>query len=398
MEEKPAILGGKPIFEEQIPIIRPTIKDYATEQFMEKIRKILESNRVTNSENVKMLEAKIAEYSGVKEAVCVSSCTSGLVLAIQALGLQGKEVLVPSFTFHSTAHACKWNNCKIKFIECNEKTFNVSIGDLEEKITRETAGIIGVHVFGNPCETKKIQEIADARGIKIVYDSAHGLGATQSGKKVGSFGTCEVFSASPTKLLVTMEGGIVTTNDSELAKKLRIARNYGDSGNYDCEFAGLNARMEEINATLGIEMLSKINEYVANRNEYANKYTARLEKIPGITFQEITHDSTSTYKDFAILINEEKFGVGRNEVYEALKKENIASKKYFHPPVHQQKAYRTGETMLNTEKISNSVLCVPIYSKMTDETINGVCKAVAQIQNYAEEIKKNSKVMNWKLR
>lgn len=390
MNEKPAILGGKPIFEKMVPIIKPSIDKYVDGPFLEEIKGILKSNMVSGVNiYVKKLENAVSEYIGVKNVVLLSSCTSGLLLSIQALGLRNKEVLVPSFTFSATAHAAYWNDCKIKFVDCDPETFNISIEDLQEKITDKTAGILPVHLFGNPCDVKALREITEDWDLKIVFDSAHALGSVHDGKKIGQFGDVEIFSASPTKLLTTMEGGILTTNNDELAKTIELTRNYGNYPDYTCKIPGLSARMPEINATLGLYMLRDIDTFVKNRNEYVKLYKQKLRGIHGLKYQKISENSVSAHKDFAIVIDENKFGLSRDALCDALSKENIMTKKYFYPPLHMLEAYRSFVTgkLPNTEYLSENIVCFPIHNFMDADLIDKICLAIKRIYESAEEVR-----------
>ncbi len=257
-------------------------------------------------------------------------------------------------------------------------------------MTKDTAAIIGVHIFGNPCDIKALQDIAEDHNVKLLFDSAHAFGASYDDKKIGGFGDVEVFSCSPTKLFITMEGGIVGTEDDKLAAELKIARNYGNLPDYRCKIPGLNARMTEINAALGIEMLKNIEEMVANRNNYAALYKKLLGKVPGIKFQEPTKGAKHAYKDFGILVDPKEFGVNRDILYDALAKENVMTKKYFYPPVHKLEAYSgiSSAGLSNTERVSNNVLCLPIHSYMDKELIEKISYAIERIGKNAKEIAK----------
>lgn len=386
--EKPAILGGEPLFKRPVPIIKPPTGRYATGEFLSQIKGILESGMVTNHVRVKELEKNIATYLGVKNAVGLSSCTLGLMLSLKLLGLSKKKIILPSFTFVATANAAYWDDCKMVLADCDPDTFNISPADVQEKMTKDTAAIMGVHIFGNPCDINALGEIAEDHNVKLLFDSAHAFGASYDDKKIGGFGDVEVFSCSPTKLFITMEGGIATTENDELAEELKVARNYGNLPDYRCKSPGLNARMTEINALLGIEMLKDMDEIVKNRNEYVALYKKLLGKLPGIKFQERTKGATHSYKDFGIVLDPQEFGVNRDLLSEALAKENVMTKKYFYPPVHKLEAYSssTSVDLPNTEYISNNILCLPIYSYMDKKLIENICVAVERIHKFSKEI------------
>lgn len=386
--EKPAILNGKPIFEKAMPIIKPNANEFA-EECSEKIRNILKSNMLTNVNiYVREFEKKAGEYLKVKNAIAISSGTSGLILSLHALGIKNKEIILPSFTFSASVHACYWNNCKIIFGEIDD-TFTLDIEDVKNKITKKTSAIMGVHMYGNPCNIKALKEIAEDNNLKIVYDAAHAFGSKYFSQQIGSFGDAEVFSLSPTKLITTFEGGLITTNDKKFAEKLRVLRNYGNNADYTCDLPGLNARMPEVNAILGISMMEHIDEYVKNRNNYVSLFKKGLIDIKGISYQKIRENCVSTNKDFSLIIDEKKFGMNRDYLEIALQKENISTKKYFFPPMHKLKAYKNikAKNLDYTEKISNNVLSLPIYNKMEKETIEKICFAIKRIYENAEKVK-----------
>jgi dTDP-4-amino-4,6-dideoxygalactose transaminase len=314
------------------------------------------------------------------------------MLTLKALGIKDGEVLIPSFTFPATAHAVHWSNLKIRLIDCDPKKFTIDVNDLQEKITDKTKVIMPVNIFGNPCDIEEISQIAKDNSLKVVYDSAHGFGAKYRGKRIGQFGDAEVFSGSPTKAFTTVEGGIVSTNDSEIARKVDIGRNYGHSGNYNCEMPGLSARMSELHAAVGLNQLPYVDSDISKRNALADAYKRGLRKVPGIRFQELNTGCTSTYKDFAVLIDPNEFGLNRDELSTALDKENVMTRKYFYPPINMQDCYpelKTEENAFpNTSKVSRNVLSLPMFSELTDGQISGAVDAIARVQAHANEVRK----------
>jgi dTDP-4-amino-4,6-dideoxygalactose transaminase len=388
--EKPAVLNGKPVFKQLLPIVRPPVKRHI-KSILADYKQIFQSGMITNSEYVKRLENAVAEYIGVKRCIATGSCTAALMLTIQALDIPKGEVLIPSFTFPATAHAAHWTSLNIGLLDCDPETFTIDTGDLESKITSKTKLIMPVHVFGNPCNIYKITKIAESNSLKVIYDSAHGFGAKYKDKNIGQFGDAEVFSGSPTKAFTTVEGGIVTTNNPEIAQKIEIGRNYGQPGNYNCEKPGLSARMSELHAAVGLNLLPKVNSDIKRRNQIATRYKRRLGRLPGIEFQKIPPESYSTYKDFAILINEEEFQLNRDELADALAKENIMTRKYFNPPLHMQRCYPELNTKAsdfpNTTEISSKVLCLPMFSELTNAQVDGVTQAIIKIHSNAKQVK-----------
>ncbi|NDQ55800.1 MAG: DegT/DnrJ/EryC1/StrS family aminotransferase [Acidipila sp.] len=382
LTERPAIVGGKPFFAERLPIVSP--EGLPGESFVEAVRQVLSSRMLTNGARVRDFEEAASAYLGTPHCVAVSSCTSGLLLALRALELSG-EVILPSFTFYATAHSVLWNGLKPVFADCDPDTFCISPADVSNKLTSRTAAILAVHMYGHPADVEALQKIAGERGIPLIFDAAHAFGSKFNGQRVGGFGTSEVFSFSPTKLLVAAEGGLVTTRDGALARKLRAGRNYGDAGNYDPEMAGLNARMSEIHAALARLGLDGIDDRIARRNEIRLRYESRLGDLPGIKFQQIRPGYSTTCKDFSVLVDEAEFGAPRDWLYEALTLENIQVRRYFWPPVHRQKLYRTlwdGSPLPVTDHVSGRILSLPIYSSLSDATVDKVSDAIARLHAY----------------
>jgi dTDP-4-amino-4,6-dideoxygalactose transaminase len=364
-----------------IPFAKPCIDSYINKEFLNKVNRVLSSGKITNDEKVIAFEDGVKDYLKVKNAVAVSSCTSGLILTQKLLGFSGKEILIPSFTFSATPISSFWNNCKIKFIDCDRETFNISIDDLQNKISKNTGGIIPVHIFGNPCEVKAISEIAEDYKVPVIYDAAHALGSVYHGKSVGGFGDAEVFSFSPTKIITTMEGGVISTDNMFLASGLRKARCYGNHEDYQVDMAGLNARLNEVSALLGLEMLGDIDTIISNRNCYADLYKKRLNGVRGVSFQRTEDKCVQSFKDFAILINAEEFGMSRDDLADVLLSKGIGVKKYFNPPCHRLRLFwnHFGE-LPNTDFVSDNVLCLPIYNYMDEDVINRVCDVIKSIQ------------------
>jgi dTDP-4-amino-4,6-dideoxygalactose transaminase len=227
--------------------------------------------------------------------------------------------------------------------------------------------------------------------LKLIFDAAHAIGAKYNGNLVGGFGDAEVFSLSPTKILTAGEGGIVATNDDVLAGNIRIGRDYANPGDYNCQFAGLSARMAEFNAILGLKNLETIEEKVARRNGIADVYKENLKGLPGISFQEAAPGSRCSYKDVSILIDPKKFGLTRDVLADCLVKENIMTKKYYYPPIHKQRfitsMFKADESKLKvTNYVSGNILSLPIFTHMKDKDIAAICGAISNIYKHPSQI------------
>jgi dTDP-4-amino-4,6-dideoxygalactose transaminase len=369
----------QPAREAPIRFIKPTLPLIG--QILDRFLTSFDDGMLTNGAVVARLEAAVAQRLRVSHCVAVSSCTSGLALVLRALGVKG-QVILPSFTFFATGHAALWNGLEPVFADCDPSAWTIDPTSLERAITSRTSAILAVHLYGNPAPIETIQRIATKHGLKLIFDAAHAFGSTYNGSPVGGFGDAEVFSLSPTKLLVAGEGGLVCTNDASLARLVRAARSYGDTGNYDPELVGLNARMTEFNAALALADLSLLDDKLRRHNQIAETYATLLAGTPGIGFQHVRECDSSSYKDFSILVSPREFGMDRDQLGDALLEQGIPTKKYFYPPLHRQKVFanHAGNTNLEiTETISRRVLSLPIYHSLHDETVEMITSSIRQL-------------------
>jgi dTDP-4-amino-4,6-dideoxygalactose transaminase len=341
---------------------------------------------VTKGVQLMAFEQAVAAHLGVDHAVAVSSCTTGLALTYRALGLNG-PVIVPSFTFMATVSALIWAGATPRFVEIDPATTNLDPAAVRAALTPDVVGIVAVHNFGNPAAIRELETIAADAGVPLVFDAAHGFGARYEHQPVGRFGRAESFSLSPTKLLIAGEGGIVATNDAELARRIRVGREYGNDGHYGTEFAGINARMAEYSAILGRHSLAQLETAAENRNRYASHYRQQLGDLPGIGFQSVRAADRCAYKDFSITLEAAEFGLARNLLSQALAAEGIDSRAYYDPPVHQHAAYAQyappADSLPHTRWLASSSLSLPIHSHMETDSIEIVCSAIRRIHHHA---------------
>lgn len=387
MISHPAILGGQPAFSTLLPFGKPDMPDYA--QMQEAIRTVIESGYLTKGRHLLEFEAAMAEHLGVRHAVGVSSCTTGLMLTYQGLGLSG-EAIVPSFTFMATVSALRWAATKPVFVDVNRHTATLDVAAVERAITPATSAVIGVHTFGNPAEIDALEELCRRRGLKLIFDAAHGLGTLYRNQPVGGQGDAHVFSLSPTKLVVAGEGGIVATNDDQLAEHIRIGREYGNPGNYDSKFAGINARLPEVNAILGLHSLRMLERVVARRNEIARCYNACLAGVGGIETLEVAPGNRCSYKDYSIVINSAEFGISRDDLARCLLAENIDTRAYYSPTVHRHTAYQEFADhchLPNTEELTAGSLSLPLGPHVEEVTAERIGAAIGRIHSHAAAIR-----------
>ncbi len=386
----PAVLGGAPLFESPVPFMRPTLPPFS--EVAGEIGEIFQTGMVTKGKYLAAFERAVAQYVGTKHAVGVSSCTTGLTLAYKAADLSG-EVVVPSFTFMATVHPLAWCGLAPVFADVDPDTWNLDPASAEAAITPRTSAIVATHVFGNPADVERLEAVAHRAGVKLLFDAAHGFGALYRGKPVGSHGVAEIFSSSPTKLLVTGEGGIVATNDAEIARRVEVGREYGNPGNYDTEFPGLNARMQEFSAILGLHSLQMLEDNAQRRNQLVQIYRQELQDVSGIYFQKVDPRDRCSYKDFSIRVVEAEFGLSRDMLVKALRAEGVDTRNYYDPPVHLHTAYRhVGERYRGqlpvTERLARECVSLPIFSHMPPETVHRICEAIRRIQRHSAAIRK----------
>jgi dTDP-4-amino-4,6-dideoxygalactose transaminase len=381
-----ALLGGAPAFSEPLPLVRPTIPDIPGLE--RRLEQILRSGMLTNGRVVRELEGAVAERCEVRHVVAVASCTSGLMLALQALGVTDRVVL-PSFTFAASAHAVVWAGGRPSFGEVDRQTMTLDSTDAAA-LADGASAMTATHVYGAPCDVDALAAVAKSAGIPLLYDAAHALGSRRAGRPIGGFGTAEVFSMSPTKVAVAGEGGLVATDDSDLAQAIRLGRDYGNPGNYDCQFVGLNARMSELHAAVGLASLDGLDERISHRNDLVDAFKKRAAGLPGLDYQQVRSEDVSTFKDLTLIIDPESFGLCAAEVGRALATEGIDSRRYYYPPIHRQKAYAylpQDRDLPVTDEMADRVLTPPLYSHMTHAQIRAVADAVIAIHEHAPAVR-----------
>jgi dTDP-4-amino-4,6-dideoxygalactose transaminase len=372
----------------RIPVAAPHVP--AVESVLDDLAAILRSGRLTKGPYVERLEAAVAERLGVRHAVAVSSCTTGLMLVYRGLagasrgrGRIRDEVVMPSFTFLAAPAAAVWSDLKPVFIDVDPTTMNVDPEGVARGITPRTAAICGCHTFGNPCDVAGLERVADAHGLPLLIDAAHAFGARLAGRQVGAGGTAQVFSLSPTKLLVAGEGGIVATDHDWLAAWVRAGREYGHDGSYDPLFAGLNGRMPELSAALAVASLALLDQVAAARTATAAAYRQRLEHLPGIGFMEPTATAEPSYKDFSITLDAARLGATRDAVRRALTDRGIETRCYFDPPCHRQTAFRQfhepRQTLPITDRLASRSLTLPMGPHVDDDVVAEVCAVIAGV-------------------
>lgn len=352
-----------------------------------RLRAVLLSGSYTNGAEVERLELEAAQALGAAHCVAVSSCTSGLMLVEKCLGLRG-EVITPSFTFFATGHGLLWNGLRPRFADIDAGTAQVDPGSVARAINSETGAILGVHLFGCPAPVVELEALARSRGVPLIFDGAHALGAMVDDRTVAAWGDAAVYSLSPTKQLTAGEGGLIATRHAHLAAELRKARNYGKGAVYDCDVLGLNARMTEFQAALCLEGLTSLPATIARRRRIAAIYEQELAAAEGIRLQTIPGNAASGRKDFALFVRSE-LGFGREPIEAALAAAGVETRRYFDPPLHEQKLYREfhdpqREPLTETIRASREVVCLPIHRGVSEADAKAIAGiAVAALQEVA---------------
>jgi dTDP-4-amino-4,6-dideoxygalactose transaminase len=378
-----ALLGGTPAFPDGVPFVRPPVPPLT--RVTQLLEPSWERGILTNGPLVRRLEERASEVLAVRHVVAVSSCTTGLMLALRALVPSG-DVLVPSFTFSASAHAIAWNGGTPRFVECDERSFQMDMHDASLHADG-TVGIVATHVFGAPCNVEAVEQLAADARVPVVFDAAHAFGTQRSVVPVARFGDASVFSLTPTKPLVAGEGGLVATESDAVARSVRLGRDYGNPGDYNTEFVGLNGRMSEMHAAVALASLEHRERAQAGRDRVVARYRSILTDVPGIRFQRLDPNDVSTWKDVTIAVDTKQFGVSRDLLREALRREGIDTRTYFDPPAHRQRAYAHLRASLPvTDRVASCVLSLPISPSLNPQTVERIAEVIASVHLQADAI------------
>ena len=372
-----AVLGGTPAFESPLHVGRPNIADRT--RLLERINDLLDRRWLTNNgPYVQELESRIAVFLGVKHCIAMCNGTVALEIAIRGLGLGG-EVIVPAFTFVATAHALQWQEITPVFCDIDPRTHTLDPAQVDRMITPRTSGIIGVHVWGQPCDTDALDEIARRRNLVLMYDASHAFGCAWQGRMIGNFGRAEVFSFHATKFFNTFEGGAIVTNDDELAKRVRLMKNFGFAGYDNVIYLGTNGKMSEISAAMGLTGLDCLDEFLTvNRRNYL-AYRRELDGIAGLRLYRHDEKEQRNYQYVVLEIDEENTGITRDVLIQVLHAENIIARRYFYPGCHRMEPYRSlfphaSLLLTETERVASRVVILPTGTGVDEEAISAVCQ------------------------
>ena len=369
----------------------PNLDDFTAE-----LKKIWDSKWITNNGSYhKQLEAALAEYLKVPYVSLFTNGTLPLMTALQALRITG-EVITTPYSFVATTHSIWWNGCKPVFVDIDPATGDMDPNKIEAAITPRTTAIMPVHVYGKPCDTKAIQDIADKYGLKVIYDAAHAFGVEVPAEEYGleaydgkglagilNAGDMSTLSFHATKVYNTIEGGALITHDEKTKKRIDYLKNFGIADEVTVVGPGINSKMDEIRSAYGLLNLKQVDAAIEARHQVAIKYREALCDVEGITFFDDMPGVKHNYSYFPIFIDAEKYGMTRDELYFKMKSANVLGRRYFYPLISEFSTYRgldsaAPENLPNAHKMADSVICLPMHHALSDEDIQRVLDCIVK--------------------
>lgn len=340
-------------------------------------RKILTNNGPFH----KQFENELAAFLQVPYLSLMANGTLALLTALKALHITGDVITTP-YSFVATAHSLLWNNINPVFVDVDPVFGNLNPEKIEAAITKTTTAILPVHTYGNPCEIEKINTIASAHQLKVIYDAAHSFGVLHQGKSIANYGDVSVLSFHATKVFNTLEGGAIICHDASTKKQIDYLKNFGFADETTVMMLGINSKMNEVQAALGLVQLKHVKENILKRQQVATRYTQLLTDVNGIRLiPSVAYDTVANYAYFPIFVDEQNYGCSRDSLYEKLKAQNIFGRRYFFPLIsefsmYQQLPTSNKENLKVAHKLANSVLCLPIYPELEDQTIVTICNLI----------------------
>ena len=351
------------------------------DDFHEELKKIWDSKWITNNGSYhKKLEAALAEYLGVPYVSLFTNGTLPLLTALQALRITG-EVITTPYSFVATTHSIWWNGCKPVFVDIDPATGNINPDLIEAAITPKTTAIMPVHVYGKPCDTKRIHEIADTYGLKVIYDAAHAFGVKVNGESLLNAGDMSTLSFHATKVFNTIEGGAMVMHDEKTKKRIDDLKNFGIHDEVTVVGPGINSKMDEMRSAYGLLNLKQVDAAIEARHQVAIKYREALRNVEGITFFDDMPGVKHNYSYFPIFIDSKKFGMTRDELYYKYREQNILARRYFYPLISEFSTYHhlpssTKENLPNAHKMADSVLCLPMHHTLSKDDIERIISCI----------------------
>ncbi|MCF8268158.1 MAG: DegT/DnrJ/EryC1/StrS family aminotransferase [Ignavibacteriales bacterium] len=367
----------------RITVTQPSLPPI--QEFIPYLEKIWENKWLTNNGPFHQeLEKKLAEFLGVKYISLFANGTLALITALQQLRITG-EVITTPFSFVATAHSLWWNNIQPIFVDIEPKYLNIDPEKIESAITPHTTAIMPVHVYGNPCNVTRIQEIAQKHNLKVIYDSAHAFGVKLDGGSILNYGDLSVLSFHATKVYNTFEGGAIICHDEKTKQQIDNLKNFGFVDEITVVAPGINSKMNEIQAAFGLLQLNYLKANIAKRKIITESYQNGLKNINGISFLKDIPAVTHNYSYFPILVNTDEYGMSRDQLYFKLKSEEIYSRRYFYPLISNLPTYRSllssaKENLPVANEIAEKVICLPIFDSLDSEDVS---KVIQYIQHFS---------------
>ncbi|MBP8042519.1 MAG: DegT/DnrJ/EryC1/StrS family aminotransferase [Bacteroidales bacterium] len=366
------------MMEQKIYVTRPFLPPL--EEFNEYLKKIWENGQLTNNGQFhQQLEQALCDYLGVKYISLFANGTLALITALQALDIKG-EVITTPYSFVATAHSLVWNGITPVFVDVDPVYGNLDPEKIENAITSSTSAILPVHVYGHPCSNAAIEKIAKDHGLKLIYDAAHAFGVKQDGSTILNFGDLSILSFHATKVFTTLEGGAIVCHTAEMKKHIDNLKNFGFR-DYHVVSLGINAKMNEVQAAMGLLQLKYMDIALQKRKQVSDFYFENLKNTNGLRLLSPEANVVYNYAYFPVFVDEKTFGRNRDELFEALEKNNIYGRRYFHPLITQFPSYSHFATaqpglMPAAEKIADQVICLPIYPDIDENTLHLICNII----------------------
>lgn len=353
------------------------------DDFNEMLKQIWESKWITNNGSFhKQLEKELAAYLKVPYISLFTNGTLPLITALQALRITG-EVITTPYSFVATTHALWWNGIKPVFVDIDPRTGNIDPDRIEAAITPKTTAIMPVHVYGKPCDTQRIQEIADQYGLKVIYDAAHAFGVEVNGESILNAGDLSTLSFHATKVYNTVEGGAMVMHDERMKKRIDYLKNFGFANETTVVGPGINSKMDEVRSAYGLLNLKQVDKAIEARHQVAIKYREALRDVEGITFFDDMPGVRHNYSYFPIFVDEKKYGMSRDELYFKMKEQNVLGRRYFYPLISEFSTYRglesaKPENLPEAHKMADSVICLPMHHALNDEDIQRILDTIVK--------------------
>lgn len=362
---------------EQITVTSPLLPDLG--EFTDMLKDIWTKKWITNNgEYHRRLEGALAEYLKVPYVSLFTNGTLPLITALQALRITG-EVITSPYSFVATTHSLWWNGIKPVFVDIDPSTGNIDPDKIESAITPKTTAIMPVHVYGKPCDTERIQAIADKYGLKIIYDAAHAFGVEVNGRSILTAGDMSTLSFHATKVYNTIEGGALVMHDAKTKQRIDYLKNFGFASETEVVAPGINSKMDEVRAAYGLLNLQQVDAAIEARHQVAIRYREAFRGVDGVTFFEDMPGVRHNYSYFPIFIDAEKFGMTRDELYFKMRENKVLGRRYFYPLISEFTTYRglssaAKENLPEAHRLADTVICLPMHHALNDEDIKRVVK------------------------